>query len=114
MKYPPSPESPVLSGIGFRVTTAHAKRLFDATAAVLGLPAGRLLPHSIRSGAIVQLVAAQAPVNLLLDQGDWHSVQGLRSYAHTSLENAREKTGAIHDVSLVPVSHSVHQYSRHY
>jgi hypothetical protein len=112
-KYPPCPQSPLLSGIGLQVTTADITRLFDVTAAALGLPAGRLLPHSLRSGAIVQLVAARAPVNLLLDQGDWHTLQGLRSYAHTSLENAREKAGPLHDVSLVPIAHSVHQYS-HY
>lgn len=112
--YPPPPQSPLLSGVGFRVTAAHVSRLFEITAAAIGLPPGRLLPHSIRSGAIVQLVAARAPINLLLDQGDWHTVHGLRSYAHTSLENAREKASAIHDTSLVPVSQSVHQYSRHY
>jgi hypothetical protein len=114
VKHPPTPDSPLLSGIGFRVSSADVTRLFEATAAALGLPAGRLLPHSLRSGAIAQMVAARVPVNLLLDQGDWHSMQGLRSYAHTSLENAREKAGAIHDASLVPVSQSVHQYSHHY
>ena len=112
--HPPPPQSPLLSGVGFRVTAAHVSRLFAATAVALGLPAGRLLPHSIRSGAIVQLVASRAPLNLLLDQGDWHTVQGLRSYAHTSLAHAREKADAIHDISLVPVSQSVHQYSCHY
>jgi hypothetical protein len=112
-KYPPPPSSPLLSGIGFRVTSADITRLFDATAAVLGLPAGRLLPHSLRSGAIAQMVAAQIPVDLLQGQGDWHSIAGLRSYAHTSLEQARKKTGAIHDVSLIPVAQSIHQYSRH-
>lgn len=114
VKYPPAPQSPLLSGVGFRVTSTHVSRLFDVTAMSLGLPPGRLLPHSIRSGAIVQLVAARAPVNLLLGQGDWHTLQGLRSYAHTSLEHAREKAAALHDTSLVPVSQSVHQYSRHY
>jgi hypothetical protein len=114
VKYPPSPQSPLLSGVGFRVTASHVSRLFEVTAAALGLPAGRLLPHSIRSGAIVQLVAARAPANLLLDQGDWHTLQGLRSYAHTCLENAREKDDALHNISLIPVSQSVHQYSRHY
>lgn len=112
--FPPSPQSPLLSGVGFRVTAAHLTRLFAATAGTLGLPAGRLLPHSIRSGAIVQLVAARAPVNLLLDQGDWHTLQGLRSYAHTSLEYARERASALHDINLVPVSQSLHQYSRHF
>jgi hypothetical protein len=111
--YPPQPQSPLLSGVGFRVTAKHISRLFAITATTLGLPAGRLLPHSIRSGAIVQLVAAHVPVQLLLDQGDWHTLQGLRSYAHTSLEHARDKTAALHDISLVPVSQSVHQYSRH-
>jgi hypothetical protein len=114
VKYPPAPQTPLLSGGGFRVSTADVTRLFAATAESLGLPPGRLLPHSLRSGAIAQLVAARVPVNLLLDQGDWHSLQGLRSYAHTSLEHAREKAGAIHDTSLVPVAQSVHQYSRHY
>jgi hypothetical protein len=111
--YPPEAQSPLLSGIGARVSTTNITDLFEITAARLNLPAGRLLPHSLRSGAIVQLVAAQAPVHLLLGQGDWHSLQGLRSYAHTSLEHARDKTAALHDVTLIPVAHSVHQYSVH-
>jgi hypothetical protein len=63
----PTPDSPLLSGIGFRVSFADVMCLFEATAAALGLPAGCLLFHSLRSGAIAQLVAAYSPVNLLLD-----------------------------------------------
>jgi hypothetical protein len=68
--YPPEAQSPLLYGIGARVSTTNITNLFEITAVRPNLPAGRLLPHSLRSVAIVQLVAAQAPVHLLLGKGD--------------------------------------------
>ena len=68
---------PVFTELTTFFCVLYAGILFAATAESLGLPPGRLLPHSFRSGAIAQLVAARVPVNLLLDQGDWHSLQGM-------------------------------------
>ena len=74
----------------------------DVTAAEVGVDPLRLLPHSLRSGALAQ-------IELLDDlteqhQGGWLSVSGMMVYASKCLANAREVAHAIHDTLVCPLT----------
>ena len=105
LTYPPLPDSPLLSGALSPVTPRLISALFSCTAITLGLDPSRLVPHSLRSAAICQMIAFDGYSEIdLLTQGDWETAVSLRPYAHTSLSHAARVTPALYDPLAHPLA----------
>ena len=102
--YPPTPNSPFLSAHGSQLHYRHLRYVLHLVAKKLGLPASRLVPASLRSGAVNQLT--HLPVSSRLAQGDWRSEAGLNFYLRPSVAHAFSTRDSLYDLSRAPLSHT--------
>jgi hypothetical protein len=105
VEFPPSPASALLSGGDIFVSTKIIRQIFTMTAHVLHLDPLRLVPHSLRSAAISQMLAFDDFSDTdLKAQGRWKSLAGMEPYAHTSLAHSRRITPALYDAAANPIA----------
>ena len=112
--YPPLPESALLSGAStlFDFSIDLIRDVLHATATLLGLDPSRLVPHSLRSAALAQMLATANFSDLDCQiQGRWSSNTGLRPYARPSLSHSRRITPALY-VEVIPLQWSQLMYAR--
>jgi hypothetical protein len=108
-KYPPLPESPLLSGLGTQVSSSDINKILKITADRLGMDGGRMVPHSIRFGGPQQLEEADEETQMA--QGNWRSVQGMKTYTRRSIKHARTVTKMLHAPASCPLSHTLYMYT---
>lgn len=112
--YPPHPNSALLSGGTTPVTTYLIRQVFTATAIFLKLDPKRLVPHSLRCAALVQMLAFDKFTDVdYMQQGRWKTLQGLRPYAHVSLSHSRKLSSALYDADALPLHMSQLTFSNH-
>ena len=99
----PRPGTPFLSGSGSQVTWTQVRQILRAVALKLGLPADRLLPHSLRSAANSQLLHL-SPLDRQL-QGGYSTDSGANTYLANSVQHARRVQIPLYDPATVPTSH---------
>jgi hypothetical protein len=100
-QFPPTGDSPLLSALPVSVTVVNSflKRL----AVHSGLDPSRLVPHSARVAALIQL--ARHTQATQLRQGNWTTVGGMLAYARGSLEHAALVAADMHDTSLCTIEY---------
>ena len=108
-KFPPLPHSPLLSGLGSQVTSKDINRILKITAIRLGIDPSRLVPHSIRFGGPAQMEECDEATQM--EQGNWRSVQGMRTYTRRSITHARSIARILHAPATCPLSHTIFMYS---
>ena len=108
-RYPPKPTSPVLSGLGYQLSSTAVNAILKATATRLDLDGSRLVPHSARFGVLQQI--PDFSTDHKQKQGGWSTEAGMRTYDRRSLAHARSVAAAIHDPSTCPISHTVYMYN---
>lgn len=104
LAYAPTPNSPFLSAHGSQLQYRHLRFVLHLVAKKLGLPTSRLVPASLRSGAVNQLT--HLPVSSRLAQGDWRSEAGLNFYLRSSVAHAFSTRDSLYDLSRAPLSHT--------
>jgi hypothetical protein len=80
-------------------------------AIAFNIPVARLLPHSLRYGALLHIAAAGHDDHTKMAQGAWESLSGMRHYWRATTDHARAVASDLHDPSLAPLSHLVHTYT---
>jgi hypothetical protein len=104
-EFPPQPASALLSGAASFASTKIVRQIFTMTANALQLDPLRLVPHSLRSAAVSQMLAFDLYSDAdLKAQGRWKSTTGLQSYAHTSIAHSRRVTPALYDATAHPIA----------
>lgn len=109
--HPPLPDSPLLSGLGYHLSSATILAVLRATAIRLHLDPARVLPHSLRFGVICQLDSAGYDETTKMRQGDWSTSQGMQVYCHAAITHAKRIAHVVHDATLLPIHYSQHTYA---
>jgi hypothetical protein len=109
--YPPLPDMPLLSSLGYHLSAATILAIFRATAILHKLDPKRLLPHSMRFGVICQLDSAGFDDATKMRQGDWSTTQGMQVYCHAAVNHAKRIAATVHDATLLPIHYSQHTYA---
>lgn len=104
------PNSPALynSAIGHQATRASITSVLNVLAHIHGLDPKRLVPHSIRYGAIQGMLANDIGRESRQFQGGWTSAEGVIHYEQAFLAHGDRVAHAIHDDTSIPVSHIRH------
>jgi hypothetical protein len=110
-RYPPAPNSPLLSGLGTQLSVFVISAVLKRTAVLHGLDPTRLLAHSMRFGVICQLDSAGFEDSTKMRQGDWSTVSGMRVYCHAAVNHAKRIAATVHDATLLPIHYSQHTYA---
>jgi hypothetical protein len=101
-RYPPLPNSPLLSGLGSQLSSHVLTPFLHQLADKFGFDRSKVSLHStIRSGAFSALEDESDAVKLR--QGGWGSIAGMLSYTRGSLRHADYVVEKLHDPSLVPI-----------
>jgi hypothetical protein len=101
--YPPVAESPLLSGLGYQISSDCMLVLLHKLADKYGFARDRMKMHSsIRSGALVAL--ENEADHIKERQGCWRSTEGMLNYLRGTLQHAAYVTDQLHDPSLCPIS----------
>ena len=108
-EFPPLPNSPLLSGLGLQVTSSDINKILKITAIRLGRDPSRLVPHSLRFGALGQIEETDEATQM--EQGNWRSVQGMRTYTRRSVKHAKTIVRMLHSPASCPLSHTLFMYS---
>jgi hypothetical protein len=108
-KHPPLQHSPLLSGMGQQISSSNINKILKMTAVRIGVDPSRLVPHSLRFGVLQQIEDADEETQLR--QGNWNTIQGMRSYTRRSVMHARTITIALHAPSKCPLSHTLYMYA---
>ena len=95
--------SPLLSSHGSRVTNTQVDRILKVVATNLSLPLHKLTPASLRAGAPNQLIDFSEEFRCM--QGAWKTTRGMQVYMREYLRKSMLTAPALHDPSIVPVSH---------
>ena len=94
---------PLLSSHGNRVTNTQVDRILKVVAMNLSLPLHKLTPASLRAGAPNQLIDFSEEFRCM--QGAWKTTRGMQVYMREYLRKSMLTAPALHDPSIVPVSH---------
>jgi hypothetical protein len=107
----PAPDSPMLSVLGTRLSTATINAVFKATAVLHHLDPKRLLPHPMRFGVICQLDSAGFDDATKMRQGDWPTFLGMHVYCHAAINYAKCIANTLHYAALISIHYSQHTYA---
>jgi hypothetical protein len=80
------------------VSVTVVNKFLKQLAVHTGLDPARLVPHSARVAAVIQL--ARHTQATQLRQGNWTTIEGMLAYARGSLEHAELVAADMHDTSL--------------
>lgn len=102
-QYPPQGTGTLLSGLPSAFTNASVNQFLKQVATRAGLDPSRLVPHSARVGAIIQLARHSEATQCR--QGNWSTIQGMLAYARGPLDHAAFVTADMHDVTLCTIDY---------
>jgi hypothetical protein len=102
-RFPPVEKEPLLSGLPFSMTDRVVREFLKSLADHVHLDRKRLVPHSPRVAAVMQL--AHHSVETQCRQGNWMSVAGMLAYARGSLYHASLVSADLHDPTIVSVEY---------
>lgn len=102
-RYPPVASSPLLSGLPFTLTNLILSRFLKTLALHVGLDPRRLVPHSPRVAALMQLSDHGSEVHCR--QGNWSNPKSLTPYVRGSLKHAYKVSSNLHDTSIVDLDY---------
>jgi hypothetical protein len=100
-RFPPTGSRPLFSGLPVSVSLVNT--FLKKLAVHTGLDPTRLVPHSARVAAVIQL--ARHTQATQLRQGNWTTVAGMLAYARGSLEHAALVAADMHDTSLCTIEY---------
>jgi hypothetical protein len=95
----------------FRVDSKVVSTTMKKTAVAAGLPADRVMLHSLRVGGLVALFAAGAPAHLMVLAGRWSSESSFAQYMRATIEQYDTIASALNRVDLVTTEHIKFLYS---
>jgi hypothetical protein len=102
-RYPPTASQPLLSGLPLRITDTAINMFLKTLAIRAGLDPARLVPHSARVAAIIQLSRHSQATQCR--QGNWSTIPGMLAYARGSLEHAAMVCADMHDTALCTIDY---------
>jgi hypothetical protein len=102
-RYPPLANGPLLSGLPFSMTHLVVSRFLKKLALHAGLDPRRLVPHSPRVAALMQLSDHDSDTHCR--QGNWSDPRSLTPYVRGSLKHAYKVSANLHDTSTVDVEY---------
>ena len=107
-RYPAQPNTFALSSHGEHVPWGEMRMLCHHAAIECDLDPLRLLPHSLRSGVNAQIELESEERRI--QQGGWHSYEGMSVYDRKMLAHARSIAALVHDHDACPLelTHSVY------
>jgi hypothetical protein len=102
-RFPPVGDAPLLSGLPFSMTDRVVGDFLKSLADHVGLDRKRLVPHSPRVAAVMQLAHHSAETQCR--QGNWMTMAGMLAYARGSLYHASLVSADLHDPTIVSLQY---------
>ena len=105
------PARPLLTTSNGQIKWTEIRIICNEIAITNKLDTKRLLPRSMRAGAVNQLDACNHTSETMERQGGWQSTGGMRSYLRSDFRHADLVSGALHDVNAIPIAHTRHMFT---
>ena len=105
------PVRPLLTTPNGQIKWTEVRVICTDIAITNKLDTKRLLPRSMRAGAVNQLDACNHTSETMERQGGWQSTGGMRSYLRSDFRHADLVAGALHDINAIPIAHTQHMFT---